>query len=55
MKNVGIKDKVKTYQMIIIAVFGVLCTLTIVFWILCWSDYNNNKFINGIEVEAGNC
>lgn len=52
-KDIGIKNNFKIYQIFINAAFAICVVLTILFWIFCWSDYNNSKLLrNGIEVEA---
>ena len=49
----GIKNSSKIYQAFIIAAFAMCTVLTIIFWIFCYSDFNDNKLLkNGIEVEA---
>ncbi len=51
--DIGIKNKFIVYQIFINAAFAICVTLTIIFWICCYSDYNNSKLLrNGIEVEA---
>lgn len=51
--DIGIKNKFIAYQIFINAAFAICVVLTILFWIFCWSDYNNSKLLrNGIEVEA---
>lgn len=51
--NIGIKNSFKIYQALVTAAFAICVVLTILFWIFCWSDYNNSKLLrNGIEVEA---
>ncbi len=51
--DIGIKNKYIIYQIFIDAAFAICVVLTVVFWIWCYSDYNNNQLLkNGIEVEA---
>ena len=51
--DIGIKNKFIVYQIFITAAFAICAVLTIIFWIWCYSDYNNNQLLkNGIEVEA---
>ena len=43
----------KLYKPFVCAVFAISIILALIFWIYCYSDYNNNKLLrNGIEVEA---
>ncbi|MDE6868577.1 MAG: DUF3592 domain-containing protein [Clostridia bacterium] len=52
-KYIGIKNKFYISQFIINSMFAIFAVLTVVFWLFCWSDYNDNKLLkNGIEVEA---
>ena len=51
--DIGIKNKYIIYQIFIDAAFAICVVLTVVFWICCYSDYNDKKMLeNGIEVQA---
>ncbi len=51
--DIGIKNKFIVYQIFITAAFAICVVLTVVFWICCYSDYNDKKMLeNGIEVQA---
>ncbi len=51
--DIGIKNKYIIYQIFINAAFAICVVLTVVFWICCYSDYNDKKMLeNGIEVQA---
>ena len=51
--DVGVNRGFKLYQVILSAVFGIVLTLTVVFWLCVYGDYDNNDMAyNGIEVEA---
>lgn len=53
VKDIGIKNHFRIYQIFVNAAFAICVVLSIVFWIYCYSDYNNSKLLrNGIEVEA---
>ncbi len=51
--DIGIKNKFIVYQIFISSAFAICVVLTVLFWIFCYSDYNDSKLLrNGIEVEA---
>lgn len=51
--DVGIKNNFHIYQILVNAAFAVFITLSIVFWVFCYSDHNDNQLLkNGIEVQA---
>lgn len=51
--TVGVKNNIKTYQMLIIAAFGLLFVLALIFWALYAEDVSiRNFYYNGVEVEA---
>lgn len=53
VKYIGIKNKVNLYKIFINAFFAICVVFTVIFWILCYSNYNDKKMLqNGIEVEA---
>lgn len=52
-RDIGIKNSFKIYYTLISGLFAIFIALSVIFWICCWSDYNNNKLLeNGIEVKA---
>lgn len=52
-KYIGIKNKIKDYQYIIITFFAIFTALTTIWWIIYIGEYNLSSLINnGVEVEA---
>ena len=52
--DIGIKNKSKSYgyQLILSFLFGISLFVTFIFCLVVLCDYYNNKYINGIEVQA---
>ena len=53
VKDIGIKNNFHIYQILVNAAFVIFIILSVVFWVFCYSDYNDNQLLkNGIEVQA---
>ncbi len=51
--EIGIKNYFKIYHIFINAAFVIFLVLSVIFWVFCCSDHNDNELLkNGIEVEA---
>ena len=51
-RDIGVKNTYAIYKSVILIVFCISICPVILFWVLFGIDYQNNQFLNGVEVQA---